>query len=384
MTTKPSQPSTSSRTTNNSLSSLPPVPSQKPPSRTSATQVSRSRTPPLPPSASNGYNIPSGSTTSNTARHIPLTVQTGSTVKVESPQITSLSSPAVVSAIDRLAPIRAAKASLASGTVSNAGELRTTAGSGADTPQTPAEPRQNPAVPQPAAYQTTMLSQRPPPPDRSLSQHLPANSGQGRPIPSQVEGVLRALRSQFPQLSSSAQSMSNVNPAITGHPAMTPSIPGLVNAGSASNSLSGHTPQGYGVGTSQETYNGNFTGAQTNPNQTPRSYGQRPSSSLGMSGNVISHEQPPPTMNPSAPTPAGLHGLPQRPAVVPSAPKNSIRAEPLGPPSRSVSSESAIPDGRRGPYSNDRHRHSDDRRSNRHDRNRDNEHGKRNWFRPRS
>jgi hypothetical protein len=304
----------------------------------------------------------------------------------------SLNSPATLSAIDRLAPIRAAKASLTSGTgvqspsVSRASETRTMLSPGGSTPQTPVDARQNPVVPQPGVNQTTVLSQQqppPPPPIQSLSQHFPANSGQGRNIPAQLEGVLQALHSQFPQLGFRVQSNDVVNPVtsgqnlqpsgIAGHPMIPPPIPGFVNTGSANNS--GHTSQG--------TYNGNTTGTQAYPNQAG-SYGQWPSSSLGMSGNATSQQQP--TMNFLTPTTAGLHALPQRPIPIPSAPSSSTRAEPLGPSSRPAPSQSAALDGRRGPYNNNRHRPPDDRRSNRHDRHQDNDRGRgnRNWYRRRS
>ena len=388
---KPLQPSTSSRTTNNSLSNLLPIPAKKSPLPTPATQTSHSRTAPPPASTSHGHNVPSRPSTLNSARHIPLVVQTGSAVKTESPQMGSLNSPVTLSAVDRLAPIRAAKATLASGTgvqspsVSRASETRAILSSGGDTPQTPAEVRQNPAVPQ----QTTGLLQQhplPPLPTQPSSQHPPAKSGQGHPIPAQLQGVLQALQSQFPQLGIPAQSTSNNggNPATsgqnqqpsgnTGHPVMPLPMPGSMNTSTANDP--GHT--------SWRSYNGNIMGTQANPNQAG-SHGQWPSSSSGMSRNVTSHQQQP-TMNFSTSTPAGPHSLPQRPAPIASAPRNSMRAEPLGPPSRSVSSESAILDGRRGgPYDNHRHRPPDDRQSNRHDRNRYDGHGrgKRGWHRQR-
>lgn len=384
------KPSTSSRTTNNSLSNLLPVPAKKSPLPMPATQTSYSRSPPPPRSTSNGHNVLSRSTTSNSARHTPLVVQTGSGVKIESPQMGSLNSPATLSAIDRLAPIRAAKASLTSGTgvqspsVSMASETRTMLSPGVNTPQTPVDIRQNPAVPQPGVYQTTELSQPPPPPPiQSSSQLLPANSGQGRNIPAQLEGVLQALHSQFPQLGFRPQSNNGVNPAtfapnmepsgIAGHPTAPLPMPGFVNTGSANNS--GHTSQG--------PYNGNITGTQANPNQSG-SYGQWPSSSWGISGNATS--QPQSTMNFMTPTPAGLHTLPQRPIPIPSAPSSSTRAEPLGPSSRPAPSQSATLDGRRGPYNNNRHRPPDDRRSSRHDRNQDDDRsrGNRNRYHRRS
>ncbi|KAH0835739.1 hypothetical protein J3R83DRAFT_9564 [Lanmaoa asiatica] len=391
LSSKPVQPSTSSRTTNNSLSNLFPVPAKNSSLLTPAT---RSRTPPPPPSTSNGNNVQLRSTTSNSARHAPLTVHTSSMVKVESPQFTSLNSPATLSAVDRLAPIRAAKASLASGvgaqspSVSKGSEIWVMPSPGASTFQTPVDLRQIPAVSQPAVHRTTVSSQQQPllPPSvQSSSQHLPANP--------QLEGVLRALRSQFPQLGYPAQSMNNgaVNSGAFGqnvqssgigdHP-ISPTIPGFVNTGSANDS--GHTYQGYGVGTPQEAHNGNISSTQANPNQArsePNAVPPWPS--LGMSGNVNLQQQQP-TMNFSTPTSAGLHALPQRPAVVASTPSNSMRAEPLGPPSRSVSSESTIPDNRRGPYNKDRHRPSDDRRPKRYDRNQNFDRTKRNWFHPRS
>lgn len=409
LTTKPSQPSTSSRTTNNSLSNLFPVPTQKTPLLTPVTQPLRSRTTPPQPS-SNNYNVHSRSPPSNSAHIAPLTVQTGSTVKVESPQMSSLNSPATLSAVDRLAPIRAVKASLASGTnaqfpsVNRGSEVMAMPIPGPCTPQTPVDLRQNPAVPPSPPYQTTVLSQQPPPPPppsssvQSLSQHFPSNPGQGRPIPAQVEGVLKNLRSQFPQLGRPSQGMGNnaVNPATSGqnmqsgrmdgHSIMPPSMPGLVNTGSAINS--GHVSHGYGVGTPQVTYNGNIRGAQANPQQVSGLHvvPPWPSSSLGMSGDMPSQPQPQPplAMNFSAPTPGGLHALPQRPAVVASTPRNSMRAEPLGPPSRSASSESMISDGRRGSYNKGRHRPSGDRRPNRYDRNQDINYDQRNRFRSRS
>ena len=383
--------------TNNSLSNLLPVPPKKPPLLTPATQSSRSRTPPPPPSTSNGANVQSKSTSSDSVRHTPLTIQTGSTVKVESPHMTSLNSPATLSALDRLAPIRAAKASLTSrsGVQSpvNNNEMRRI-GPDASIPKTPADSRQNPAPSQPSIYQTAALPQQQPPPVQSLSQQLPVNSGQqGRPIPAQLEGVLETLRSQFPQLGVPAQSTINnaVNPATTGqnappsgvtsqasHHMTPPSIPRFANAGGTNNPR--QIPQGYGVGTPQGTYNGSMTIAQANPIQTPRPYGQWPSSSSGTSANATPQQ---PTTNVPIPIPVGPHGLPQRPVVVPTAPNNFVRAEPLGPPPRSASSESAGPDGRRGPYHSDRRRPSDDRRFNRYDRHQDDDRNKRNWFRGR-
>lgn len=390
---KPSQPSSSRRTTNNSLSNLYPVPTQKPPLPPSPVQTA-----PPPPFTSNPPNVHSGSITSNAARHAPPTVQTGSLVKAESPQMSSLNSPATLPAVDRLAPIRAVKASLASSTglqspsVNKANEIRAMPNPGANPPQTPLDHQQNPAVPQPAVSQQQPLSVLP---VQSSLQPFPGNAEQGRPIPAQLEGVLRTLRSQFPQLGFPAQGMSNnaVNPAIsgqnvqssgmTGHPIMPHSMPGHVNTGNASNL--GHTSQRYGVGTPQGIYNGHVTGIQANPNQAsgPLVAPPWPSSSLAMSGNVAS-QPPPPTMNFSAPPPAGLHALPQRPAVVTGPPSNSMRAELLGPPSRSASSDNTILDGRRGSHNTERHRPPDNRRPNRHDRNQDNHRDKRNRFRPRS
>ncbi|KAF8129057.1 hypothetical protein EV363DRAFT_1169699 [Boletus edulis] len=371
--TKPWQPSMSSRTTNNSLSNLSPVPPKKTHLPPLAVQTSRSRAPPPQPSTTttNGHNAPSRSTTSASARHTPLTVQTCSTMKVESPQMVSVNSPSTLSAVDRLAPIRAAKASLASGTNvqslpgSNASDMRPIPSPSANTPQTPLN-YLNPAVPQPAPYQTTLVSQQapPPPPVQPSSQHIPAHPRQGGPIPPQLQTVLKSLHSQFPQLGLRSPNSSNgaVTPAqnaqangIATHHAMPPPAPGLVNTGSTNNP--GYASQTYSVGTSQGTYDGNTTGAQANSKQTSR--------------------------NAPIPIPVGPHALPQRPAALAGAPNNSMRAEPLGPPPRSTSSDRVTLDGRRGPYDNDR-RYSDDRRINRHDRSRDNDRGKRNRFRSRN
>ncbi|KAG6373682.1 hypothetical protein JVT61DRAFT_6354 [Boletus reticuloceps] len=69
--TKPWQPSMSSRTTNNSLSNLSPVPPKKTLLPPLAVQTSRSRAPPPPPSTTNGHNAPSRSTTSASAATLP-------------------------------------------------------------------------------------------------------------------------------------------------------------------------------------------------------------------------------------------------------------------------------------------------------------------------
>ncbi|KAG9312705.1 hypothetical protein JVU11DRAFT_7128 [Chiua virens] len=116
VTPKPSQPSGSSRKTNNSMSGILPAPAEKPPLLTPATKTTWHGLPPLSlPSTSNGHNSHTISKSEST--HIPLAVQTGPTIKAESPQISSLNSlaPTRMSVADRLAPIRAAKASLVSG-----------------------------------------------------------------------------------------------------------------------------------------------------------------------------------------------------------------------------------------------------------------------------
>lgn len=384
-TAKPSRPSASSRQTNNSLSNLLPDPPKKSPLLTPTMQAPRSRTSPPPPPTTNGRNAPSRFATSNTAHHTPLTVQTGSAVKVESPQIASLNSPATLSAADRLAPIRAAKAYLTSSTsvqhpASNASEVRAMVGSGPSTPSTPVDSRHNLAASQSAAYQRMGLPQQQPPPlPPAPTQSLPTNLGQANTI---NEGVLRAIRSLgFPaqNMSSGAGNAPRAAPneqpgRNTGHH-MSSSTSGLVSTGSTN--YKGYASQGYGVGTPQGTYNGNIANAQATLNQAPRPYGQWPSSS-GMSGNVTSQSQQTPTSNFPIPIPTGSfghnRGLPQRPAFAAGTPNSSMRAEPL---------ESTM-DGRRASYSNDRRRPPDDRRSDRRDRNYDNNRSGRNRYHSRS
>lgn len=303
--------------------------------------------------------------------------------------MSSLNTPAVPSAVDRLAPIRAAKASLAAGNdaespVNKESEIRTVPNPGASTSETSFYPPQNLASPRSAVSQTAeLLPQQAQPP---LSQHLLVNPGQGRPIPARVEEVLRNLRSQFPQLSHPAQSPSNgtINSTTFGHnaqaggsashPMIPPSTPGLANTGSVNNS--GPLFQRDGVGA---PHSGNITHPQANPNQPPGPYALplRSSTNPGLSGNMATQRQRPSGF--SAPNLAGSHTLPQRPVALPTAPRNSLRAEPLGP--RSVSSESTNPDGRRGSYNpyNKDYRPRDDRRpANKHDR------SKRSWPRSRS
>ena len=383
LSAKPSQKS--GRTTNNSLSNIFPISTPKPPVPP-ATQPSSSTL--------NGHDAHSRPTTSNSAHPGPLTIQTGPMVKAESPQMAALKSPAALSAVDRLAPIRAAKASLASGQgtqppVGKGSEMTIMPG---PVTNIPVDPRQNLAVSRFAAHQAGVLSsQQPPPASPALSQPLSA-SGQGRTLPTQLEEVLRTLRSQYPQLGHPSQSPSNgvANPATSGQNAqvnedasyMTPaSVPGPANTSGVNNS--GPVFHGNTAGIPQGTHNQNIPHSQANLNQPPGSYTlpPRPPPNLDMSGNGTSQHQPP--SNHPAPTSVGLHPLPQRPVVPANGPRNATRAVPLG-PSRSGSSDGAIQDGRRGPYNKDRHRPPDDRRSNRYDRSHDFDRDGRKWPRSRT
>ncbi|KAF8837162.1 hypothetical protein BDN67DRAFT_973331 [Paxillus ammoniavirescens] len=320
-------------------------------------------------------STPSTATASD--KRPPLTVQTAPAIKGGPPQIGPLNSP---SAFDRLAPIRAAKASLQSPVVSNGNETKPSVSPGISGHQTLVNSLQNPSASQPAASLPPLPSQPPPPPPPPP----PSAPLMSQPIDTaQVEGILRALQGQFQQFGYSGQNQSNgaVNGTLMGQSArpvgaagITPpipsSVPTFVNNGYTH--TSSQVPQGSGVGVApnQGTYQGGISGTQT----------QLQANSHPLPPNGFSSLAPPP-LSSGAPTPVVLQPrlpglgttLPQRPMIITAPPSASIRAEPLYPPPTSASSTGSFTDDRRGPglYSSDRRRDLEERKSGGHDYDRD-------------
>ncbi|KIJ67382.1 hypothetical protein HYDPIDRAFT_37917 [Hydnomerulius pinastri MD-312] len=358
-----------------------PTPAAPPPNQQSAVPKKPSPlatpNPPTPLVTSSSQVVPSGpfaSTAMSSAKASPLTVQTTSTVKSESPPIGSLDSTSV---LDRLAPIRAAKASLLSGTnpvqspVSGS-EFRARLSPGVNIHQPSIDPRQAPSATQPATLQQRQRSSVAPMSQPFPISLPPGTPGQTPPISTtQVEDLLRAhgllqnLQAQFSNLGVPVQNQvaGAVNGALTGpnvHPMGIPGNPslhasvvtGLVNSGF--NPTSSQIPCGNGVlqhnqgihpgGTQYQQQ----TQPQANLHQPNQIHGPHPSSA---------HSIPPKPPAANGTVHHGSHSLPQRP-VAPIGPVNtSTRAEPLGPPPKSASSTGSLIDDRRGggSFPSDRH-----------------------------
>ncbi|KIJ19326.1 hypothetical protein PAXINDRAFT_96729, partial [Paxillus involutus ATCC 200175] len=391
-TSAPSQLSTHTASTpSSSRSPAPTAPTKKSPPLPTPITSNRLSAPltnstPRPTPELSTYNTASLGSTPSTAtasdKRPPLTVETAPAIKGGPPQTGSLNSP---SAFDRLAPIRAAKASLSLGpgmvqspVVSNGSETKPSVNPGISGHQALVNSLQNLSASQPAPSLPLLPSQPQPPPSAPpMSQPIDT---------AQVEGILRAL-GQFQQFGYPGQNQSNgaVNGTLIGQSArpvgaagITPpipsSVPTFVNNG-YTHTLS-QIPQGSGVGVipNQGTYQGGTSGTQTQLQANPYPPAPNGFSSL-----------PPPPLSSGASTPVVLQPrlpglsttLPQRPMITTAPPSTSFRAEPLYPPPASASSTGSLTDDRRGPglYSNDRRRDPEERKFD-YDRDRDRDRGR--------
>ncbi|KAH7886787.1 hypothetical protein F5I97DRAFT_1050037 [Phlebopus sp. FC_14] len=349
----PAAPSSTSRSV---ALERPPSESGLPPSVTATAMQASSR--PLRPS--DPSSTPAAQPPHQTPRQITPLVKT----EPSDPPL-PLSS---ASAFDRLAPIRAAKASL----FSNAGTVQSTvltnepSGRGlstlADTQQTP-EPSQQPLVGSPSSS-TSPSSAATLPQTQTLSIN-PLQLGEML----RTHGLLQNLQNQINQIQMAipTHNQGTFNGVLTGqnNPAMQDSpvpvsVPGFVNSAYSDTPPQLTLAQRISVETSH--LGGSQPVPPHGPHQTRMHTASQPAPASVLSFGGQTREQRP--LVASSTTTIGSRTLPQRPTSVAAPPRTSMRAEALGQPPQLASSAGS--EDRRSSsqasFAYDRRRSYDDRR----------------------